>query len=90
MTQWKRVQGSLNISQEQFDSTSSKICVYERRNFEIVENKQEDGSIVQLLEYDERTMSKEEYNQIQIKALNKDLKSSNEAIDDIIVSILGG
>lgn len=90
MTQWQRVQGSPNISQEQYDTTSSKVYVYERRNFEPIEIKEEDGSIVHLLCYDERIMTKQEYSAIQIDALFEDVKSSNEAIDDIIISILGG
>ena len=57
MTEWKLVQGSQETKPAEFDTSSSAVYVYQRRNIKTVTNNE--GS--QLWEYEERKLTKEEY-----------------------------
>lgn len=60
MTDWKKVQGSQSSRPAEFDSTSSPTTVYQRRNIKMVIEEKDGASLVHY-EYEERTMSHEEY-----------------------------
>ena len=61
MTEWTKVQGSQLEKPEEFDTTSSEVIVYQRRNIERVNIKNEDGTTSELWEYDERKLTRDEY-----------------------------
>ena len=68
MTDWKKVQGSQETQPETFDTTSSAVVVYQRKNIERVTTA--DGT--ELWQYDEREMSKEEYTLLALEQLRAD------------------
>lgn len=61
MTNWKTVHGSQAARPEEFDTTSSAVTVYQRRNIERITVENADGSVTELWQYEERQMSREEY-----------------------------
>ena len=62
MTDWRKVQGSQKDKPLEFDTTSSAIVVYQRKNIERVSNTDEmTGETYESWEYDERKLSREEY-----------------------------
>ena len=61
MTEWTKVQGSQPEKPEEFYTTSSEVIVYQRRNIERVNIKNEDGTTSELWEYDERKLTRDEY-----------------------------
>ncbi len=61
MTDWTKVQGSQEEKPQEFDTTSSEVIVYQRRNIERITVENPDGTTTQLWEYEEREMSHEEY-----------------------------
>ena len=61
MTEWKTAQGSQEMKPEEFDAASSPTTVYQRRNVRRVTANNEDGTTTELWEYEERTMSHEEF-----------------------------
>ena len=67
MTDWKRVQGSQPERPEEFDTESSAVVVYQRRNVERITVQNADGTTTELWQYDEREMSHDEYDKIVIK-----------------------
>lgn len=71
MTDWKTVQGSQPEKPQEFDITSSKIVVYQRRNI-----KQVTVDDTKLWEYDERELTPDEY--LVVKDL--DLQSKIEYV----------
>ncbi len=66
MTDWKKVNGSQDSAPTEFDLTTSKSVVYQRRNIEIVTT--EDGD---LWEYEEREISRDEYEALCAELLPK-------------------
>lgn len=61
MTDWKKVQGSQAEKPKEFDTETSAVIVYQRRNIERVTVKNPDGLTAELWEYEEREMTREEY-----------------------------
>ena len=62
MTDWKKVQGSQAEKPKEFDTTSSAVVVYQRKNIERITVEDEmSGETYELWQYDERKMSREEY-----------------------------
>ena len=61
MTEWTTVHGSQAEKPSEFDTTSSAVVVYQRRNVKRIEIENQDGSISELWEYEERKMSRDEY-----------------------------
>ena len=61
MTDWIKVQGSQPEKPDEFDLTSSRVFVYQRRNIQRVSVEQEDGMAVEFWEYEERKLSRGEY-----------------------------
>lgn len=77
MTEWKRVRGSVRPAE--LDTTSSSSTVYMRRNIEEVTTKDPvDGREDTIFEYDERTMSKEEYNMTNSYAIKNVMQTISE------------
>lgn len=64
MTEWIKVQGSPE-KQEEFDTTSSEVYVYQRKNFHKITITSESGINTELWEYDERKLTKDEYPLVQ-------------------------
>lgn len=61
MTDWKKVQGSQIEKPQEFDTTTSAVIVYQRRNIQRVKVTNPDGTTTELWEYEEREMTREEY-----------------------------
>ena len=79
MKDWKRVHGSQAEKPAEFDSVSSPVVVYQRRNIKRIET--EDS---ELWEYEERTMSHEEYAVMsEIAKTQKDIA----AIEDVLCAL---
>lgn len=66
MTPWRQVHGSQETRPIEFDTTSSSVVVYHRKNIERVSFNNDDGSVTELWQYDERQMTREEYNEFRI------------------------
>ncbi len=74
MTDWEKVQGSQPEKPEEFDTTSSAVVVYQRRNIHKVTVENEDGTTSELWQYDERKLTRDEY------ALARDAANQEKAI----------
>lgn len=61
MTDWKKVQGSQIEKPKEWDTTTSAVIVYQRRNIQRVTVTNPDGTTTELWEYEEREMTREEY-----------------------------
>ena len=84
MKDWKKVHGSQAEQPPEFDTTSSPTTVYQRRNIQRVAIENRDGTKSELWEYDERTMSHDEYAVIaEIIKAQKDIA----AIEDVLCSL---
>ena len=84
MKNWQRVQGSQVNKPSEFDTTSSPTTVYQRKNIQRIEIENMDGTTSELWEYDERTMTHEEYSVIaEIVETQKDIA----AIEDVLCSL---
>lgn len=64
MTDWKKVSGSQVSKPAEFDTTSSAVFVYQRRNIERITVENEFDGTSELWQYDERKMSHGEYEQL--------------------------
>ena len=84
MQKWKKVHGSQADKPTEFDTTSSPTTVYQRKNIHRIEIENFDGTKSELWEYDERTMSHEEYAVIaEIIKTQKDIA----AIEDVLCAL---
>lgn len=84
MTEWHKVSGSQSSKPLEFDTTSSSIVVYQRRNIKEVEVTSEiDGKTETHTEwqYEERTMSKDEFNEVYTNELVAQLTQARADID---------
>ena len=62
MTDWKKVQGSQVEKPQEFDTATSAVVVYQRKNIERITAKDEmSGQTVEMWQYDERELTHEEY-----------------------------
>lgn len=68
MTDWKKVQGSQVERPQEWDTTTSAVVVYQRKNIERITVEDMDGKTVELWQYDEREMSRDEYAVIRAEA----------------------
>ena len=78
MTDWKKVQGSQFQKPAEFDTTTSEVVVYQRRNIERVTVKGMDGTTTELWEYDERELSREEYTIVRAEAQQEQINQIDE------------
>ena len=76
--EWKRVQGS--VRPPETDTTSSKTLVYLRKNIKEV-TKEQDGTTYTAWEYDEATLTRDEYFGWYLKELQSPaLEQTSQAI----------
>lgn len=73
MTAWKKVTGSQATRPEEFDTTTSAVVVYQRRNIERITVENPDDTKTELWQYDEREMSHDEYVDMQLKQNHADI-----------------
>ena len=79
MKDWRKVHGSQPEKPAEFDTTSSPTTVYQRRNVQRITT--EDG---ELWEYEERTMTHEEYAVLaEVINTQKDIA----AIEDVLCAL---
>ena len=81
MSNWEIVNGSQQEKPTEFDTTSSDIVVYQRRNIKEVEIKTEDNKIYKQWQYEERTMSKKEYEELYANSVIEQLAQARADID---------
>lgn len=83
MTDWKKVQGSQVEKPQEFDTTTSAVIVYQRRNIERVTVKNPDGTTAELWEYEEREMTHEEYAIVRAEAQQEQIDQTRADVDFI-------
>ena len=83
MTDWRKVQGSQAEKPQEFDTTTSAVLVYQRRNIERVTAKDADGKTAELWEYEEREMSREEYAIVRAEAQQEQIDQIRADVDFI-------
>ena len=81
MSNWEIVNGSQQEKPTEFDTTSSDIVVYQRRNIKEVELKTEDNRSYKQWQYEERTMSKKEYEELYANIVIAQLAQARADID---------
>lgn len=81
MTDWKKVNGSQLVKPEEFDTTTSAIVVYQRRNIKEVETENADGTKTKGWQYEERELAKKEFEGIYASDLSKQLAQARADID---------
>lgn len=83
MTDWKKVQGSQEEKPAEFDTTSSEVVVYQRRNIQRVKVTNPDGTTTELWEYEEREMTREEYAIVVAESQQERIDKNRSDIDFI-------
>ena len=84
MTDWRKVQGSQEEKPLEFDTTSSAVVVYQRKNIERVSNIDEmSGETYEIWEYEERKLSREEYASIRAELQQKQIDQNRADIEFI-------
>lgn len=81
MSNWEIANGSQQEKPTEFDTTSSDIVVYQRRNIKEVELKTEDNKTYKQWQYEERTMSKKEYEELYANSVIAQLAQARADID---------
>ena len=71
MTDWKKVQGSQETEPTEFDTTTSAVVVYQRKNIERITVTDTDGTTGELWQYDERELTPAEYAVIRAEEIDK-------------------
>lgn len=84
MTDWRTVQGSQENEPLEFDTTSSAVVVYQRRNIKRVSGIDEmSGETYEIWEYEERKLSREEYASIRAELQQKQIDQNRADIEFI-------
>ena len=83
MTDWKKVQGSQEEKPKEFDTETSAVIVYQRRNIGRITVKNPAGTEVELWEYDERELTREEYTMARVEAQQGQIDQNRADIDFI-------
>lgn len=85
MTDWEKVCGSQETKPTEFDTTSSDIVVYQRRNIKEVEvtteTTDDESETHTEWQYEERTMTKDEFNEVYANQLVAQLTQARADID---------
>lgn len=81
MTDWKKANGSQLNKPEEFDTTTSAIVVYQRRNIKEVETENADGTKAKGWEYEERELTKEEFQETYVNNMSDQLAQARADID---------
>lgn len=79
MTPWRKVQGSQEDRPQEIDAFSSPSTVYQRRNIKRLSDGQQEG----LWEYEERTLTREEYALMESPAI----QAVQQVLSDIQLAI---
>ena len=74
---WQTVYGS--IKPAEFDTTSSKVYVYQRRNFQQVDD---------FWQYEERKLTHDEYQKLRIEILEKENTNLQLALAELYENLL--
>lgn len=83
MTDWEKVQGSQKTKPVEFDTESSAVAVYQRRNIQRVTVTNADGTTSELWEYDERQMTHQEYAALQMSAISAGIAAIEDALCEL-------
>lgn len=83
MTDWKKVQGSQEEKPAEFDTTSSEVVVYQRRNIERITVENPDGTTAELWQYDERELTNDEYQTVRADEQQERIDKNRSDIDFI-------
>jgi hypothetical protein len=83
MTDWKKVQGSQAEKPAEFDTTSSEVVVYQRRNIERITVENPDGTTAELWQYDERELTNDEYQTVRADEQQEQIDKNRSDIDFI-------
>ena len=83
MTDWKKVQGSQVEKPAEFDTTSSEVVVYQRRNIERITVENPDGTTAELWQYDERELTNDEYQAVRADEQQEQIDKNRSDIDFI-------
>ena len=83
MMDWKTVQGSQPTKPEEFDTTSSEVVVYQRRNVHTVEVEDMEGTKTTLWEYDERELTKDEFMKLSLQNALSAIANIEDALCDM-------
>ena len=83
MTDWKKVQGSQVERPQEWDTTTSAVVVYQRKNIERITVEDMDGKTAELWQYDERGMSRDEYAVIRAEAQQEQIDQIRADVDFI-------
>lgn len=82
MTDWTKVQGSQESKPKEWDTETSAVVVYQRRNIERVTGRDAmTGESYEHWEYDEREMSREEYAIIRAEEQQAQIDRNRADID---------
>ena len=90
MTDWQIVHGSQDVKPAEFDTTSSAYYVYQRRNVQRVTVTDFDDKSYECWQYDERKLTKDEYNALRAELLKTELTNTQLALVDLYESLLEG
>lgn len=84
MKDWRKVSGSQETKPEEFDLVSSPFVVYQRKNIERVTELQDMGDgeqvEVEMWQYDEREMSREEYMDVYAEPMKAAIANIEDAL----------
>lgn len=83
MTDWKKVQGSQETKPAEFDTASSAVVVYQRRDIHRVTIEGADGAAEELWEYEERQMTHQEYAAFQMSAISAGIAAIEDALCEL-------
>ena len=83
MTDWKKVSGSQAVKPAEFDTTSSPSTVYQRKNIERVTFENDFGGTSDFWQYDERTMSHDEYSKLRAELLENEVTNLQLALVEL-------
>lgn len=91
MTDWKIVYSDVNDPKPaEVDTTSSQTVVYERKNFEevTIPATQEGESDIVCWQYEERELTKEEYNTASLAAEMTNIRHESDIIDEYTETLI--
>ena len=88
MTDWQIVHDSQEDKPAELDTTSSEIYVYQRRNFQRTTQPIGDGAFYECWQYEERKLTRDEYNAIRAELLEAELTNTQLALTELYESIL--
>lgn len=84
MTHWKLVKRYSKSRPEEFDTKSSALIIYQRRNFKLLEESKDE----QLWEFEERKLSYNEYQDLRrnnVEVMLSDIQSRLDFIEEALI-----